>query len=530
MIKQSASFSDYEKYRDPSRRDDSMEYSFRTQEHHEFDANWIHPMNKNVHAVNSMVDHEDDADYEDEPSFISTKASPRVLWNETSGLQTQMEALALGHQQMITAISRTPKRLEERDEIMDGLVYDSDEIMTPIKDRKVIVVPSINITAGKTNTNNLISPDASAMITPLMEAVTFETPEKLSLPVVGPATAVMQNSMVENDSGAHEITPTNSADEVVLSPPNAPKKERLQKTPTANNDEMKMAPGSSTPATVGTAETATSSPDSYVIPMNEEMLPMSAVKLSVNPTSGVIQWQSLYRNEKGEFSVTKSPEENPTKVASLNEVTLIIQAISDQNIESENDNAHPCNNNMLKLFTHLYAQSTYDEILKNVPQVKDQSTLVISRGLDFSASTYHTAAEGKNLLEALKNVDKMDSIMLLNFRPESMVDLAKTLNQHPSMYRLNLHLAEGALNGELLGVIATAPRLAHLQMDLKESCAIGTLMNSKSLQTLRVTSGDITLDKAHLRTLIYGIGSNSVLTTLDLAPEMSIEHFREQET
>jgi hypothetical protein len=533
LIKQSASFSDYGKYRDPGTpRDDSIEYSLCT--NHEFDVNWIHPMNK-LRAAHTT----DEGEYDDdEPSFISSKASPRVLWNETSNLQTQMEALALGQQQDGNLVGFTPRPDEDRDEIMDGLVYDDDEIMTPVMYRKYIASPTIICTAETTvaaDRSSLISPDASAMITPLLEAVTFETPEKVSAPVVATSMKAFHNSLLESDieDVIAEITPTNSGDEVVLSPPNAPKKERIHKTPSTDEDEVTMKAASSTltPATVGTAATTNTTPASEVVPMDqsgdETMMPMTAVKLSVNPDSGVIQWQSLYRDEKGEVLVTKSPEENPTKVASLQEVATVIEALSEQKVQGADGIVNPsANNNMLKLFTHLYQQSTYDEIIRSIPEIEEQPTLVIARGLDFSASTYHTASEVKALLEALKHVNKLDSIMLLNFRPESMVDLAKTLNQHPSIYRLLLHLTEGTINGELLGVMATAPRLTHVQIDLKESCAIGTLLNSKSLQSLRITSGNISLDKAHLRTLIYGLGSNTALTTLDLAPEMSLEHFR----
>ncbi|KAG7338185.1 hypothetical protein IV203_026050 [Nitzschia inconspicua] len=513
-----SSFSDYQDlstpearrhYREVTFQDDNnvmMEHSFRglSSSSFDFDSSWIHPSSggKLYTTVNDLIGGDDDDD--EEPSDIPLLTSPRrALWNEqASALQAQMKNLVL-----------QPKNDEDKDEIMDGLVYDSDEIMTPVKDRQYMSLP---LTATKaentfpttTNLAALVSPDASSLISPLNAAVSFETPEKVTVPIT------VSTSEIEAFAGCNGRPNFQDVDETVF-PPNAPKKERIHKTPTI------CAKGA--PATVD-ATTVVSPTD--VIPVDERdeamgIQPMAAIKLSVSPVTGAIQWQSLRRDNNGEFSVANGT--NSTRIASMGEVTTTIQALAQQNLDPMGENG---NLSMLKLFVDMYQQSTYEEIVQHIPEIKDQGTLVICRGFDFSASTYNSNAEIKSLLAALKNVEKLDSIMLLNFRPKSMVDLAKILNQHPFMFRLHLHLAEGTLNGELLGVLTTAPRLTHVQLDLQESCAIGTLMNSKSIQSLRITSKKTELAKSHVRTLIYGLGSNHTLATLDLAPEMSIEHFR----
>jgi hypothetical protein len=516
-----SSFSDYQDlstpearrhYREVTFQDDNnalMDHSFRLRTNSSFDldSSWIHPSSgsKLYMTVNDLQDEDE------EPSDIPLYTSPRrALWNEqASALQTQMQNLVL----------RT-KVDEDKDEIMDGLVYDSDEIMTPVKERTYVTLPSTTVKVDKKteaimDKSALVSPDASSLISPLNAVMSFETPEKVPVPIVTTA------SVMEDFAACHGPSSFEVADEHVLSPPNAPKKERNHKTPTERDcKEVEYT----TPVTVDTATTG--SPNTDLIPMDEgdEVMgirPMTAVKLSVSPGTGAIQWQSLRRAGNGKFSVSKGV--NSARIASMREVATVIQTLANQKPGSDGATS---NNSMLKLFVDLYQQSTYDEIVQHIPEIKDQGTLVICRGFDFSASTYNSVAEIKSLFEALKNVEKLDSIMLLNFRPESMIDLARILNHHPFMFRLQLHLAEGTLNGELLGVMATAPRLTHVQLDIKESCAIGTLMNSKSIQTLRVTSKTTDLAKSHMRTLIYGLGSNQTLTTLDLVPQMSIEHFR----
>ena len=48
-------------------------------------------------------------------------------------------------------------------------------------------------------------------------------------------------------------------------------------------------------------------------------MPMMAVKLSVSPATGSVQWQSLLRDDKGQLSVTKSAEKQRAKVWFSNE-------------------------------------------------------------------------------------------------------------------------------------------------------------------------------------------------------------------
>ena len=341
---------------------------------------------------------------------------------------------------------------------------------------------------------------------------------------------------VSVDSGIKQVTPTSSTlGEGILSPPNAPRKERIHKTPSPFGA---FRTSTKTPPTVGTATTVDSSSVGFdVVPMDESfprdseedelMVKMIDIAPTFRPAGDAV-WQSLYQDEHGYFCVTDvvCDEEDRPDNTNLVEVTKTLSAFSKSNRTMSDGDSACSKNETLKLFVDTYQQSTFNQIVERISQLKGLRTLVVCRGLNFSESTYRTNSEMRSLLDAIRTVRGLDSLMLLNFRPQTMVDLAKTLNQHPSMYRLQIHLAEGTLNGELLGVIATAPKLTHVQLEMKESCAIGTLINSKSIQTLRVSSQDIALEKSHVRTLIYGLQSNVTMTTLDLAPAMSVGHFR----
>ena len=131
-----------------------------------------------------------------------------------------------------------------------------------------------------------------------------------------------------------------------------------------------------------------------------------------------------------------------------------------------------------------------------------------------------------SLFDATREIHQLDSLTLLNFDSDSLTNLPMMIQEQPLLYRIQIQLIEGTLNGELLGVMATAPRLTHVSFDLKESCSLGTLMNSKTLESVCLNSRDLEMKKSHLRTLIYSLQTNFTLTTLDLGAVISIEQFQ----
>ena len=183
--------------------------------------------------------------------------------------------------------------------------------------------------------------------------------------------------------------------------------------------------------------------------------------------------------------------------------------------------------NVLKLFVDMYQKQTFKKIVSAIQELKGLQGLVICRAVDKDRSTYRTIQEIDSLFDATKSMQQLDSLTLLNFESSSMTSVARMIHDQPLLYRLQIQLTEGTLNGEILGVMATAPRLTHVSFDIKESCSLGTLINSKTLESVCVTSRNLALKKSHLRTLICSLQTNYTLTTLDLMPAISVEQFRD---
>lgn len=183
-------------------------------------------------------------------------------------------------------------------------------------------------------------------------------------------------------------------------------------------------------------------------------------------------------------------------------------------------------NNTLKLFVDMYHKSTFEKIVQCMKCLKGLHALVICRGLDQNRPTYRSVEEIKTLLDALHSTEVLESLMLLNFTSGSLGNFPSMLSHQSSICRLQIQLVDGTLNGETLGVIATAPRLTHVMLELKTSCPLGMLMNSKTIQSVRVNSKDLVLKDSHVRTLVYSLQSSFTLTSFDLAAEISVDQFR----
>eukprot|EP00529_Nitzschia_sp_RCC80_P004070 CAMPEP_0113451824 /NCGR_PEP_ID=MMETSP0014_2-20120614/6534_1 /TAXON_ID=2857 /ORGANISM="Nitzschia sp." /LENGTH=948 /DNA_ID=CAMNT_0000343185 /DNA_START=93 /DNA_END=2939 /DNA_ORIENTATION=+ /assembly_acc=CAM_ASM_000159 len=452
-----------------------------------------------------------------------------------------------------------------KDEIMDGLVYDDDEIMTPVKPydshlRSVLKVKvseddGYEINGGGSSSQQYTSygnPNSFVYVTP---PPVFETPPKSAAPentngidsttVVTPLPNRLFSDSPIHRQIAHPVTPPNAPRKEMHHPKYDDDLDPFQDLEGEDGEEFEDMVSASIVSSIvphspmkldGTP--ITTSPSLIQVSPNlvqrqQLNVPQDEVdsdkkkRDSTNVSStGSILWQSLFQDDKGRYCAMEEvcDGEELLKSSSNNNdnVHTTLEALADGGALQKQDDAK----NTVKLFVDKYHKTTFDSIVDNLKGLTSVTTLIVCRGLDQSSSTYRSPSQMKELLSTIRCIENLESLMLLNFGPDSLMDLAMALNHHPSVYRLQIHMAEGTLNGELLGVLATSPKLTHVQVEVKEPCAIGTLMNSHSLQTLQLTSDAIELEKSHVRMLVHGLQINNILTSLDLAPTISVEHFQ----
>eukprot|EP00534_Pseudo-nitzschia_fraudulenta_P013074 CAMPEP_0201201050 /NCGR_PEP_ID=MMETSP0851-20130426/162221_1 /ASSEMBLY_ACC=CAM_ASM_000631 /TAXON_ID=183588 /ORGANISM="Pseudo-nitzschia fraudulenta, Strain WWA7" /LENGTH=802 /DNA_ID=CAMNT_0047488695 /DNA_START=166 /DNA_END=2574 /DNA_ORIENTATION=- len=454
----------------------------------------------------------------------------RVLWKvETNNLRNDVEALVLNN----TDERQKMKESFMKDEIMDGINDGDDEIMTPVRIKKFISVYDDVKSDKKDGVQFGQMPDLGGenIVMVNEETVTeISTATKALAAFVTSAAGVMKEAKTPEKS--------NQGKDLVNLREFQPKFLTMSDSTCDLSMQENVCQGAATPfKTLQKAFSMAATPANKLIykvptPKTTETLESSmdeadimVTKLSLgdnNDTENIVQpmdngvlWTSLF------YNTDAAMEASFAGALDVNTKAMLEALVEGGALSREIDGT-----NMLKLFVDMYHKDTFDKIVYAVQELKGLHSLVICRGLDMTRPTYRTTQELKSLFDATKGVQHLDSLLLLNFSENSMTDVAMMVHGQPSLYRLQIRLIDGTLNGELLGVMTTAPGLAHVVLHLKESCSLGTLMNSKTLESLRVNNRSLDLTKSHVRTLVYSLQTNFNLTTLDLAPTISIEHFR----
>lgn len=467
------------------------------------------------------------------------KATPRVLWKvETKNLQHDVEALNLNN-------SDERQKMKDgfiKDEIIDGLGYEDDEIMTPVRIKNFMdiyddvkndeieregigqvyeVDPTVNeatVTEISAATQALAAFVTSAVHV-MKEA---KTPEKVEdsnhwahvqkLGLVG-LTSTPENEPVDSNCETDvEVTLHDGVYHGKVNPIQALKLFKDKAMAMAITPANKLITKIPTPITT---ETANSSID-------EADLVVTRIGPSVNDETENVEkvdcdvlWPSLFHEIEAGAESSLVGTIDPNRKAMLE--ALVEGGALYQEFDGKN---------MLKLFVDMYRKDTFKKIICAIEELKGLQGMVMCRATDTSRLTYRTSQEIKNLFDSTKGIQNLESLILLNFDSNSMTNLAMMIKEQPSLYRLQIQLLDGTLNGEILGSMTTAPKLKHVSLDLKESCSLGSLMNSKVLESLLVNSRDLQLKKSHVRTLFYSLQTNFTLTTLDLGSPISLENFR----
>lgn len=456
----------------------------------------------------------------EEGSSSSEKAKGRILWKvSTNNLHYDFEAL-------VVSDSGERQRMKDgftNDEIIDGFGQECDEIMTPVKMKKFCdIYDDIknesmeretfeNSGAVGSGVNQATVAEISTATQALAAFVTSavdvmkeaKTPEKTDSGEIWTQNVQTAGSKTKN------VKVMSTYEEVcqgAATPFNALKLFKDKAMAMTTTPANKLITKIQTPVTANTLET-------YM-----EETEVMVTKLGPDDNDDIDNGAEILNREVLWSSLFDSPEEG---LFDLNQKSMLEALVEGGALHQQIDGK-----NMLKLFVDMYNKETFEKIVCAIQELKGLQGLVICRAMDKSRTTYRTSEEMKFLFQATDEIIHLESLMLLNFDSTSMMDLAMMIHEHSSLYRLQIQLLDGTLNGEILGVLATASKLTHVSLDLTESCSLGTILNSKSLESICVNSRLLDLKKSHMRTLVYSLQSNFTLTTLDLGPAISLEHFQ----
>mmetsp|Transcript_31945 Transcript_31945/g.75141 ORF Transcript_31945/g.75141 Transcript_31945/m.75141 type:complete len:831 (-) Transcript_31945:70-2562(-) len=465
----------------------------------------------------------------------------RILWDvQTTNLQRDLEAIIRDNNTQTTNVQRDlevviSNKVDERqrikdsfikDEVADGFVCEDDEIMTPVRIKKFI--DAYDEAKNEEEREGIVLPlfqQTEIVVEEMNRSETETTLTEVSTATqalaafITSAVGVMKEAKTpEKDENGKYLIHLNQVEPKCLSAATPYKATKLFQEKgmfAAFTPSSKLITTVPTPKTTETIDSSMDDADIMVTKIDSDNDDAVDVTTIVEEMDYGVLWPSLFcKKEPDDKEAFPEVIETDTK-------KMLEALVEGGALQREVDGT-----NVLKLFVDMYHKHTFERIVRALQALKGLQSLVICRAIDKNRRTYRTTEEIKCLFDATMPIQKLESLVLLNFSSASMTDLATLLHSQPFLYRLKIQMADGTLDGEVLGMMATAPCLTHASLDLKESCSFATLLNSKTLQTLQVNSKSLDMQHSHVQTLVCSLQSNLILTTLDLTPVISVEHFR----
>jgi hypothetical protein len=192
----------------------------------------------------------------------------------------------------------------------------------------------------------------------------------------------------------------------------------------------------------------------------------------------------------------------------------------DESYQSLNTFLKETEDHTLKLYIDDFQESTFDRIVESLYGNTTLRTLAICRGWYPKMGNHRTPEEMECLLQAMQCLPHLHTLLLCNVRPDILQPLSQSLPR--SLVKFQMHLVEGTIPDALLDALANAPHLTQVQLEARDSFDIAKLLStSKHLQTLKVISGNFSLDHGLVQGLADQLAANQCLLALDLEPPIT---------
>ena len=123
--------------------------------------------------------------------------------------------------------------------------------------------------------------------------------------------------------------------------------------------------------------------------------------------------------------------------------------------------------------------------------------------------------------DVIQSRPKLRKVSLRNFTGDDMAIVSEFLYYHPTLLSISIHLLVGAVDQSTTEAIASIENLLEVELEMQESFSLTPLLESKTLQVLRVISQEFKFKNHHILSMASMLQFNTSLTTLDIEPRMS---------
>jgi hypothetical protein len=125
---------------------------------------------------------------------------------------------------------------------------------------------------------------------------------------------------------------------------------------------------------------------------------------------------------------------------------------------------------------------------------------------------------------AIRGLPHLNELILCNFNESDLDLISSFVNHHPTLEKLHLCFTSGTVDVALFEILAEAPALKELSLEVQQtfSPSILLLAPSNTLTHLSVPTESFKFDEKQLVAAMQALEQNETLILLDLKPKLSL--------
>lgn len=173
-----------------------------------------------------------------------------------------------------------------------------------------------------------------------------------------------------------------------------------------------------------------------------------------------------------------------------------------------------------------YKVVTFEKLIRRLEGNSDLETLEIYRQRIISNKRVRTYDEISHFFAMLRRLPNLKTLVLTNFSRQDIGPIIFMVKGHPTLERFHVHLTSSTVESSLLDILAEAPALKEVSLDVQASFPLHLLVASRTLTRITVPSETFQFEERHLVFAMNALEKNQTLQILDLKPKLTASDVR----
>jgi hypothetical protein len=167
-----------------------------------------------------------------------------------------------------------------------------------------------------------------------------------------------------------------------------------------------------------------------------------------------------------------------------------------------------------------YKVVTFEKLIRRLEGNSYLETVEIYRLRNVSNKRTRTYEELAHFFTMLRGLPHLKTLILNNCSRQDLGLISFMVKEHKTLEKIHIHLTSSTVESSLLDVLAEAPALKEVSLDVQASFPLHLLLTSPTLTRITVPSETFQFEERHLVFAMNALGKNGALRTLDLKPKL----------